>query len=342
MIASASSRSLAWQVEIAGAQAELDAARPAFDGEARGAGHGRGHRLRAAHAAQARGQDPAAGEAAAVVLAAHLDEGLVGALHDALAADVDPRARRHLAEHHQALAVELVEMLPGRPVRHQVGVGDQHARRVGMGAEDADRLARLHQQRLVGLEAAQRGDDAVEALPVARGAADAAIDHQLARLLGDVGIEVVHQHAQRRLGEPALGRRASCRAARGSGGRCRCGSWRPRHVQRRAGRSRPAASTTAPLRISARRRLQVGMEVRGRRRDAAPARRSSVAHRFERRARAQRRDGSRSPARRPAARCRSRVPALSAMSIRRRAPCAAIETWSSWLAEVGIESTLAG
>ena len=27
---------------------------------------------------------------------------------------------------------------------------------------------------------------------------------------------------------------------------------------------------------------------------------------------------------------------------RRRAPCAAIETWSSWLAEVGIESTLAG
>ncbi len=26
----------------------------------------------------------------------------------------------------------------------------------------------------------------------------------------------------------------------------------------------------------------------------------------------------------------------------RRAPCAAIETWSSWLAEVGIESTLAG
>ena len=33
---------------------------------------------------------------------------------------------------------------------------------------------------------------------------------------------------------------------------------------------------------------------------------------------------------------------LSAISSRRRAPCAAIETWSSWLAEVGIESTLAG
>ena len=37
--------------------------------------------------------------------------------------------------------------------RHQVGVGDQHPRRVLVGAEDADRLARLHQQRLVVLRA---------------------------------------------------------------------------------------------------------------------------------------------------------------------------------------------
>ena len=65
MIASASSRIARLLVEVAGAQAELDAARPAFDGEARGAGHGRGQRLRAAHAAQPRGQDPAAGQAAA-------------------------------------------------------------------------------------------------------------------------------------------------------------------------------------------------------------------------------------------------------------------------------------
>ena len=104
-------------------------------------------------------------EVAAIVLAADLDEGLVGALHDALRADVDPRAGRHLAVHHQALAIELVEMVPGRPVRHEVGVGDQHARRVGMGAEHADRLAGLHQQRLVVLERLQRRDDAVETRP---------------------------------------------------------------------------------------------------------------------------------------------------------------------------------
>ena len=154
MIASASSSVVGLLVEIAGAQAHLDAARLAFDGEHRGARHRRGQRLRAAHAAEAGGQDPLAREAAAIVPPAGLDEGLVGALHDALAADVDPGAGRHLAVHHQALAIELVEVVPGRPVRHEVGVGDQHARRIGMGAEHADRLARLDQQRLVVLELA--------------------------------------------------------------------------------------------------------------------------------------------------------------------------------------------
>ncbi len=192
-------------VDVAGAQAEIDRRRAAFDRQQRRPGHRRRQRLRAAHAAEARGENPFAGEIAAKMLAAHFGEGLVGALHDALAADVDPRARGHLAVHHQALAIELAEVVPGRPVRHQVGIGDEHARRVGVGAEHAHRLARLDEQRLVGLEAAQRRDDAVEGLPIARGAADAAVDDELARPLGDVGVEIVHQHAQRRLGQPALG-----------------------------------------------------------------------------------------------------------------------------------------
>ena len=58
----------------------------------------------------------------------------------------------------------------------------------------------------------ERGDDAVEALPVARGAADAAIDDELAGPLGNVRIEIVHQHPQRRFGQPALG--VELRAAR--------------------------------------------------------------------------------------------------------------------------------
>ena len=54
------------------------------------------------------------------------------------------------------------------------------------------------------LELAQRRDDRVEALPVARGAADAAVDDELLRILGDLGIEIVLDHPQRGFGEPAL------------------------------------------------------------------------------------------------------------------------------------------
>ena len=186
----------------------------ALDRQARGAGHRGRQRLGAAHAAEAGGQYPPAGEIAAIMLASHLDEGFVSALHDALRADIDPRARGHLAVHHQALAVEFVEMIPGRPMRHQVGVGDQHARGVDVGAEHAHRLARLHQQRLVGFEAAERRNDAVEGLPVARRAANAPVNDQLARPFGDIRIEIVHQHAQRRLGQPALG--GAFDAARGA------------------------------------------------------------------------------------------------------------------------------
>ena len=191
-------------VEIACPEPHFDARRLAFDREHRRARHRRGERLRAAHAAQARGQDPLVREVTAEMLAAGLRECLVRALHDALTADVDPRPGGHLAVHHQALAIELVEVLPRRPLRHQVRVGDQHARGVGVRLEHAHRLAGLDQQRLVVVQCAQRRDDGIEALPVARGTTDAAVDDQLLGILGDVRIEVVHQHPQRRLGEPAL------------------------------------------------------------------------------------------------------------------------------------------
>ena len=187
-------------VEVAGSEAHFDAARLAFDREAARARHHRRERLRAAHAAEPGGQQPAAGEAAAIMLAPHFDEGLVRALNDALAADIDPAARGHLAVHHQALFIELVEMLPVGPFGNQVRIGEQHARRILVRAEDADGLARLDQQRLVAFEALQRFDDPVIAFPVARGAADAAIDDEFVRRLGDVGMEVVHQHPHRRFG----------------------------------------------------------------------------------------------------------------------------------------------
>ncbi len=139
------------------------------------------------------------------MLVSHREEGLVGALHDPLGADIDPRTRSHLAVHHQALLIELVEVLPVGPVRHQIGVGDQHPRRILVGLEHPDRLAGLHQQGLILLEPGQHLDDLIKAGPVAGGAANPAIDHQRLGMLGHLGIQIVHQHPQRRLGEPALG-----------------------------------------------------------------------------------------------------------------------------------------
>ena len=63
-------------------------------------------------------------------------------------------------------------------MRHQVGVGDQHARRVRVRAEDADRLARLHEQRLVVVEPRSERDDGVEGVPDARRLAGAAVDDE--------------------------------------------------------------------------------------------------------------------------------------------------------------------
>src|SRR5437879_1077232 len=79
--------------------------------------------------------------------------------------------------------------------------------------EDADRLPGLDQETLVKIQTPQGLDDAVETIPVARGLADAAVDHQVLRALRHLGVEVVHQHAQRRLGEPA---------ARGDAAAARC------------------------------------------------------------------------------------------------------------------------
>lgn len=182
--------------------------------EAGAAGHGDGERLGAAHAAAAGGDAQPAGQRAAEMLAAGLREGLVGALQNALCADVDPRAGRHLAEHHQAAFFQVVEVLLRGPVRHDIAVGQQHTWGVGVRADDADRLARLDEQRFVGRQLLQRGDDGVEGRPVAGGLAAAAVDHEIGGTLGDLGVEVVHQHPHGGLGGP--GTASALIAARGA------------------------------------------------------------------------------------------------------------------------------
>ena len=113
-------------------------------------------RLGAAHAAEAGRERDRAGERAAELAPGDLGEALVGALQDPLGADVDPRPGRHLAVHREAERLEPAELLPVRPLRHEVGVGEQDPRRPLVGAEHADRLARLDEHRLVVGERPQR------------------------------------------------------------------------------------------------------------------------------------------------------------------------------------------
>ena len=77
-------------------------------------------------------------------------------------------------------------------------------------------LPRLDEERLVVAEAAQLADDRVERLPAPRGAAGAAVDDEVVRVLGDLRVEVVHEHPQHGLLLPAAGRERG--AARGADG----------------------------------------------------------------------------------------------------------------------------
>ena len=123
-------------VAVARFEAPLDAVRVHVDAQEAGAVHGGGQRLRAAHAAHPARHHHLARERPAEVFPRQRGESFVGALHDSLAADVDPRARGHLPVHGEAEAFQARELVEVRPVSHQVGIGDEHARRFRMGAED--------------------------------------------------------------------------------------------------------------------------------------------------------------------------------------------------------------
>ena len=224
-----------------------------LDGDDHAVVHRHRERLGAAHPAQAGRQDDPPPQGPAEVLARQLGERLVRALQDPLGPDVDPGARRHLAVHHQAGLLELAEVLPGGPLPDEVRVGDQHARRPRVRPEDADRLARLDEERLVVGEGAELPDDDVEGLPAPRGATGPAVHDEGVGVLRDLRVEVVHEHPEDRLLLPAAA--GDLRAARGTDGagagegRGVVGAGRGRHAQsvaRPAGRVQgKSAPTTA-------------------------------------------------------------------------------------------------
>ena len=199
-------------VQIGRREPPVDAPPIDFDDERGGAVHGGGKRLRATHAAEAGGDHDPAAQRAAEVAARSGGESLVRTLHNALGSDVNPAAGRHLAVHRQAAILEVTEGFPGGPGGDEQRVGDEHAGRAGVRTEYGHRFAGLHQQRLVVVERAQRLHDRVERFPVARGFAGPAVHDKIVGALGDVGIEIVHEHPERGFLRPSFaGQRRAAR-----------------------------------------------------------------------------------------------------------------------------------
>jgi hypothetical protein len=204
-ISMASSRRVGNLVEVAVLDPTVEPMPVDVDDEARAPVEGDRERLRAAHPAAAAGEGERPGQRAGIPLVGDGGEGLVGALDDPLGADVDPRPGGHLAVHRQPEVLQPPELRPGRPVADEVGVGDEHARRPLVGAHDPDRFARLHEHRLVLAQRREGADHGVVRRPRPGRAPGAAVDDEVVGALGDLGVEVVHEHPQRRLGLPGPG-----------------------------------------------------------------------------------------------------------------------------------------
>src|SRR5699024_2207122 len=178
-------------------------------------------------------------------------------------------------------------------------------------------------------------DDGVEGLPRPCGAAGPAVDDEVVRTLGDLRVQVVHEHAQRRLGLPASGGQVGA-----AGGTHGTGSVHDGHsfVQFSGPVTDSAAVRTEPSRTARWASARSGAvkrsgpgSVRPRTSMTAPVAGDG-------------RRGARSAIPRAAV-CSSIATTRASASTLRRSVRAAphpIDTWSSCIALLGIESTLEG
>ena len=173
-----------------------------LDAEQDGAVHRRGQGLGAAHAAQAGGDHQPSAQRTAKVLSCDRAKRLVCALDNSLRADVDPRAGGHLPVHHQPSAFERAEVLPGalqRPTRLLFAISTRGADSCACETRPRGFPLCIKQGLVVLQEGAQRCDDRVqECLPAPCRPPRSAVDHQVIGAFGDLWIQVVHEHAQRR------------------------------------------------------------------------------------------------------------------------------------------------
>src|SRR4029077_5467981 len=93
-------------IAVTALQSFLDSRRIDFDAEKHRAVHGRGERLRAAHATKSSGQNKLSLERTAKMFSAGRGERFECSLHNSLTSDVNPRTRGHLPVHGQAETFE--------------------------------------------------------------------------------------------------------------------------------------------------------------------------------------------------------------------------------------------
>src|SRR5215471_2460821 len=131
-------------VAISALQSFLDPRRINFHAEKNRAVHGGGKWLCATHSAKSAGQNKLSFERVSEVFFSRRRESFERALHDSLAADVDPRASRHLTVHREAESLEPIELGIIVPLPDEIRVRDQDTRRFIMGFEFSNRLPRLN------------------------------------------------------------------------------------------------------------------------------------------------------------------------------------------------------
>ncbi|OPZ61604.1 MAG: hypothetical protein BWY86_00719 [Candidatus Aminicenantes bacterium ADurb.Bin508] len=190
-------------VQVGGVKTFLDPFRIDFHNDGDPFVHGNRQGLGPSHSPEPRRQRESSLEGPPVVLLTHGGEGFVGPLKNPLRTDVDPGTGGHLTVHGQAEGFQTTELIPLGPLGNEEGVGDQDPRGVGMGLKDSHRFAGLDKEGFIVLQLPQRFDDLMVRLPVSGGLSCSSVDNQLLRLFRDLGIKVVHEHPQGRLGEPA-------------------------------------------------------------------------------------------------------------------------------------------
>jgi len=154
--------------------------------------------LGAAHAAESRRNEQMAAQVLVVAdpqpEPGGVQDGVERAVHDPLRADVHPAAGGHLAvvghaELHGPVPLGLVV-----EHAHHERVGDDHPRRLGARGEEAQRVSRLHHQRLLPGEHLQVALDEAVLHPILADLAGLAVGHQLVRVEGHIEVQVVVDH----------------------------------------------------------------------------------------------------------------------------------------------------